>query len=92
MLAVGSRSGQRFGLRGDGGSESSLSEAVAVAFDAQDRRVMQESIEDSGGDGVVAEEFGPLTDGFVGGADGARALLAVGDDLEEVVGFGSRER
>jgi hypothetical protein len=71
---------------------SAFSESVAVALDREHVAVVQEPIEDGGDDGVVAEEFGPLTDGFVGGADGARALLAVGDDLEEVVGFGSRER
>ena len=49
--------------------------------------VVEEAVEDGGGDGGVAvEDGGPLFEGFVGGQDDGAALVAGADDLEQEVG------
>ena len=49
--------------------------------------MVQEAVEDGGGQGgVVVEERGPLFEGFVGGQDDGAAFVAGADDLEEQVG------
>ena len=53
---------------------------------------MEQPVEDRGGDGVVAEHFGPLGHGFVGGEDHARSFVSARDHLEEIIRLGSGER
>ena len=49
--------------------------------------MVEEAVEDGGGDGGVAvEDGGPLLEGLVGGQDDGTALVAGADDLEEEVG------
>ena len=61
--------------------------AVAGAFDDDGVAVVEEAVEDGGGDGGVAvEDGGPLFVGFVGGEDDGAAFVAGADDLEEEVG------
>jgi len=47
---------------------------------------MQEPVEDSGGDHLVAEDLAPLRDHLIGGDEHAAALVAARDELEEEVG------
>ncbi len=49
--------------------------------------MVEESVEDSGGDGGIAvEDGGPIFEGFVGGEDDGAAFVTGADDLEEEVG------
>ncbi len=49
--------------------------------------MVEEAVEDGGGDGGVAvEDGGPVLEGFVGGQDDGAAFVAGADDLEEQVG------
>ena len=65
-----------------------VSESVASAFDVEDVAVVEESVEDGGGEDFVAgEEFGPVADAFVGGDEDAASAVAVGDHAEEEAGF-----
>ena len=61
--------------------------AVAFAFDEDGFSVVQEAIENGGGEGaVVVEDFGPVFVGSVGGDDHGALLVAKADDLEEEIG------
>ena len=61
--------------------------AVAGAFEDDGLAVVEEAVEDGGGDGGVAvEDAGPLLVGFVGGQDDGAAFVAGADHLEERVG------
>ena len=61
--------------------------AEAGAFDDDGVAVVEEAVEDGGGDGGVAvEDGGPLFVGFVGGQDDGAAFVAGADHLEEQVG------
>ena len=61
--------------------------AVAAAFDDDGLGVMQEAVQDGGGDGaVVVEHRGPLLEGFVGRQNNRTPFVALADDLEEEVG------
>ena len=62
-----------------------LPEPVAVALDVDDLAVVQQAVEDRGGDHGIPEEFLPVGEAFVGGDDGGAALVAVGDELEEQI-------
>src|SRR5271163_539948 len=49
--------------------------------------MMEEAVEDGGGDGgVTVEDGGPLLEGFVGGDYDRAAFVACADDLEEKIG------
>ena len=65
------------GCGGGGGGWSGGGGGFGAVYKAVDQRLEK----------VVAEDLGPLGDGFVGGQDQAGALVAMGDDLEEVVGL-----
>jgi hypothetical protein len=60
-------------------------ESVAVALEADDLGVVDESVDHRGGDDVVAEDFAPAAEGFVGRDDQRGAFVAGGDELEEQV-------
>src|SRR5262249_46566125 len=60
-----------------------LSEPVALAPDVEDVAVVEESVEDGGGDDRVTEHLAPLGKALVGGQDDAAALVASGDQGEE---------
>src|SRR3954447_3658861 len=58
--------------------------AVAVAVDRKDSRVVQQAVEDGGGDGGVVEDVAPVDDVAVGGEHDGAVFVAAADDLEEV--------
>ena len=58
--------------------------AVALAFDDECLGVMEEAVEDGGGQGVVVvEDAGLLIEGAVGGEQDRPAVVAGADVLEE---------
>ena len=63
--------------------------SVASPFEGDGFGVVQESVEDGGGQGGVAiEDLRPLLEHAVGGDRDGAALVAVADDLEQQVGAG----
>lgn len=54
--------------------------------------MVEEPVEDGGGDGGVVEDRAPVGDAAVGGEDDRAVLVAARDDLEEVAGGLGRER
>ena len=56
-------------------------QAVALALDVDDGAVVQNAVEDCGGDGDVGEDLVPLGEGLVGGKDGGGLLVPLGDQL-----------
>ena len=63
-------------------------EAEAAAVDLQDMAVVEQAIEDGGGQDLVAgQHLRPFADALVGGDQGAAALVAMVDDLEQQVGL-----
>src|SRR5215218_4896420 len=71
--------------------ESAL-EAEARAVDGEHFGVVQEAVEERGGQGFVAEGVGPFADGLVAGDDCRAARVAAVDDLKDAVGVGAVER
>ena len=61
---------------GRGGSEVAVFEAVAVAFEAEDLGVVDETVDHRGGGHVVAEDLAPGAERLVAGDDQARAFVA----------------
>ena len=66
-------------------------ESVAGAVDGEHLGVVEEPVEDGGGERFVAEGVGPFGDGLVGGDDRRAARVAAVDDLEDAVGVGAVE-
>jgi hypothetical protein len=58
-------------------------QAVALAFQLDQVRVMQEAIQDGGGAGDVAEEFAPVFEWTIARHDGRARFVATQDDLEQ---------
>ena len=78
--------GRRGGFRGF----DLVVHAKAFAFDNHGLSVVQQSIEDCGGEGrVVVEDLGPGFEGLIGGQDCGAAFIALADDLEEPIDSGS---
>ena len=73
------------GGRGDA-AEVAVLEAVAVAFQADDLGVVDETVDHGGGDDVVAEDLAPRPKGLLEVTMRLAALVAGGDELEEQVG------
>ena len=51
-------------------------QAIGVSLDLDDNGVVEQAIEESGGDHVVAEDLAPLLEGAVGGEDHGAALVS----------------
>ena len=63
--------------------------AVAAALDEDGFDVMEEAVQECGGEGgVVVEDLRPVFVGAVGGEDCGHLLVATGQDLEQEVGAG----
>jgi hypothetical protein len=77
---------------GGDAAEVAVLEPVAVAFEADDVGVVDETVDHGGGDGVVAEDLAPAAERGVGGDVDAGGLVAGGDELEEQVGGLGLER
>jgi len=67
-------------------AEVAFFESAGVALEGDDLGVVDEPVDHRGGDDVVAEDFAPATERFVGGDDQGGAFVAGGDELEEQVG------
>ena len=60
-------------------------QTVRLALDVNDSAVMQDTIQDGGGDGDVGKDLVPLGEGLVRGKDGRCFLIPSGNELEEQV-------
>ena len=59
---------------------------VAFAFDVDDGAVVQDAVEDRGGDGDVGKDLVPLRKSFVAGKDCGDLLIPPGNELKEKIG------
>src|SRR5438034_3192415 len=69
-----------------------LPEPIALALDHEGVAVMQESIEDGGGDDVVAEDLTPLRHALIRRDQHRRFLVAMAHELKEEMGTLAFER
>jgi hypothetical protein len=70
-----------------GGAFLGLLESIAGAGDVDDLGAVKKPVDEGDGARGVREDLGPLGERLVGGQDdGARAIVAPGDDFEEQVG------
>ena len=63
-----------------------LLEPVAVAPDVDGDRVVQQAVEDGGGDDGVAEDLAPGAQALIAGQDDRAPLVAARDELKEEIG------
>ncbi len=67
-----------------------VAEAVAASLDVEHVTMMQQPIEDGGGEDLVAgQELRPVLDAFVGGDEDRAAAVAIGDEAEEETRLGA---
>src|SRR4029077_1755465 len=69
-----------------------LAESIAGALDLDDLGVVEQAIEQGGGDDLDAEDVAPFAEAAVGGEDHGAALVAGIDELEEQVGAAGGDR
>ena len=62
-------------------------QSVAVSFNVNDPAMMEEPIQDGGGDDGIAEEFLPIGKAFVRCDNSGAFLIAIGDELEKEISF-----
>lgn len=60
-----------------------LLQSIALALDHQRVAVMQQAVENRGGEDLIAEDGAPLRDELIGGDEQAAALVAPSDQLKE---------
>jgi hypothetical protein len=65
---------------------AAFAQAVALAFEGDHGGVVDEAIDERGGDHRVAEDFAPGFEAAVGGDDDRTAFVAARDEREEQVG------
>src|SRR5436190_22588964 len=82
---------ERRSLSGGRDAEAALAQAVALAFERDHGGVVDESVDQGGGDHGVAEDLAPLFEAAVTGDDDRAALVAAGDEREEQVGRAALE-
>jgi len=63
-----------------------LLEAIGLALDGDDLRVVDEAVDQGDDTGGVGEDLAPFGKRAVGGDEGGLGLVAARDDLEEQVG------
>ena len=63
----------------------SFFETVRLAFDVNNGAVMEDTVQDSGGDGDVGKDLVPLGEGLIGSEDSGGLLIASGNQLEEEI-------
>src|SRR3954454_20289148 len=68
------------------GPGAPLAQSVALAFEGHDVGVVDEAVDQGGGDHRVAEDFAPGFEAAVAGDDDRAAFVAAGDEREEQVG------
>src|SRR5262249_8341032 len=69
-----------------------LAETITRSLDLDDDGVMEEAIEECGGDNWVAEDLTPFGKAAVGGEDHGGALVAGIDELEEQIAAARNDR
>ena len=57
-------------------------EAVRLAFNVNNGAVMQDAIQDGGGDGDIGKDVVPLGEGLIGSEDGGGLFISPGNQLE----------
>ena len=62
---------------------AALAEAVALAFQRDDVGVVDEPVDEGGGDHGVAEGLAPCVEAAIAGDDDRAAFVAAGDEREE---------
>ena len=60
-------------------------ESVRLALDVDDGAVMQDTIQDGGGNGNVSKDLVPLGEGLIGSEDGGSLLIPSGNQLKEQI-------
>ena len=60
-------------------------EAVRLTLDVNNGAVMQDTVQDSGGNGDVGKDLVPLGEGLVGSENGGGLLIASGNQLEKQI-------
>ena len=63
----------------------SLLEPVRLTFDVDHSAVMQDTVQDGGGNGDVSKNLVPLGEGLIGSEDGGGLLIPPGNQLEEQI-------
>jgi hypothetical protein len=63
-----------------------VGESVGVAVEGDDVGVVDEAVDDGGGDDLVGEDVAPAAEGPVAGEDGGGGLVAGRDQVEDQVG------
>src|SRR5207249_9293129 len=76
---------RRRSLSGGRDVEAALAQPVALAFEGDHGCVVDESVDQGGGDHRVAEDLAPLLEAAVGGDDDRAAFVAAGDEREEEI-------
>ena len=69
-----------------------LAKPIARSLDLDDDGVVQQAIEQSGGDDGIAEDLTPFGKAAVGGEDHGAPLIAGVDELEEQVAAAGNDR
>ena len=69
-----------------------LPQAVAGAFDLHDDGVVQQPVEQGGGDNGIAEHLAPFSEAAVRGQDHGAAFVASVDQLKEQVAPAGHDR
>src|SRR6266516_800393 len=77
--------------RGGVGGGAVVFHAPAGPVDGDDVAVVEEPVEDGGGEDLVGEDLAPFAEGLVAGGDYGAFLVAAGDDLEDEVGVAAGE-
>ena len=67
-----------------------LPQAVALALDGDDVAVVQQAVQDGGGQHGVPEHLAPIAHGLVAGQDHAPPLVAAVHELEQQVASGTK--
>ena len=60
-------------------------ETVRLTFGVNDGEVMQDTIQDSGGEGDVGKKLVPLGEGLIGSEDGGCLFIPPGNQLEKQI-------
>ena len=74
------------------GAGAAFAEAVALAFEGDHVGVVDEAVDERGGDHGVAEDLAPGLEAAVAGDDDRAAFVAARDEREEQVGGLAFER
>ena len=60
-------------------------EAVRLALDVNNGAVMQDTVQDGGGNSDIGKDLVPLGEGLIGSEDGGGLLIASGNQLEKQI-------